>query len=155
MSEKEHPALKSFNTTWEAVKHIGGKALKWAAYGAIALAALSFIIPIAPTAGILGSIVSVFTGGAQGATWTAAVLTKAMTMGAVAGGMMGAASGVGSLGGALDERKQDCIADYEQAAVSRQRAAFMQQRSQSVGGGGSVAPGAGLGRTTQQQGLGI
>lgn len=144
MSSNEHPATKGFNTMWESVKHIGSKALKWAAYGAVALAVVSVITLVAPAAGLLGTVASWF-GAGNAAGWTFSAMMPFLQFGATAGAVMGAAAGVGSLSGALEERKQDAIADYEQANVARQRAALMRGAGQGMGVA-SVAPSAGMGR---------
>lgn len=149
----DHPALKNFNTPWEAIKHVGGKALKWAAYGAIAVAALSFIVPITPIVTALGGVASWFNAGsATGAMMS--VLVPALKIGATAGAVMGAVSGVGGLSKALDEKRLDTVADYDQAVVAKERAQLMaMQRGQGAGSG--VSPGiSGYGRG-QQPGVGV
>lgn len=140
----EHPGLKNFNPTWETIKHVGGKALKWAAVTALVVGAAP--IALGGLVGILPGL-SVF----QGAAWLGA---GALQSGAMIGAALGAISGVGGLGDALENRKQDAIADYEQAQVSRERAQMMARSAgQSVPSGG-VSPSAGYGRTSQQ-GVGI
>jgi hypothetical protein len=144
--------MKDFSKPWEAIKHVGGKALKWAAYGAVALAALSIIVPITPLAGLVGTVGG-WLGMGSTAGATTAVLTKVMTFGAVTGGIMGAAAGVGGLSGALDDAAADHVAMYEQNKVAQQRESLMRGRAQAMGAG-SVSPGASMGRA-QGQSLGM
>ncbi len=139
----EHPALKNLSPTWEGIKHIGGKALKWAAIGAIALAIVPGIIGTG-----IGALIPSFLGGsaAAGAGFFG---LGALQSGAILGGVAGGLLGVADVGKAIDERKQDAVADYEQAIVSRERAHLMaQQRGQGYSGG--VSPSSGYGRARGQ-----
>ncbi len=147
----EHPALKNFSPTWEGIKHIGGKALKYAAIGALTIGALA-MLPGAAIGALstlplgIGSVLSgVFsvTGIGSGSAMIGSGLLLGATVGGVAGGLLGAAD----VGKAVDERKQDAVADYEQAMVSRERAHLMaQQRGQGYSGGVSPSSGYGRGR---------
>jgi hypothetical protein len=125
-----HPALKNFSSTWEAVKIVGSKALKWAAVGAVALGGLA-LIPAAPL-GILSSVVTFLTGAES--SMGMATIVAGLIKGATIGGILGAVKGVGGVSKALEDRKQDVIADYEQANVANERAQLMARApSQAVG----------------------
>jgi|CXWL01.1.fsa_nt_gi hypothetical protein len=141
----EHPALKNFSPTWEGIKHIGGKALKWAAVGAIGLAVLPALLgAVAGSIPLLGGLV-----GGSAASGAGFFGLGALQSGAIIGGVLGGILGVADVGKAVDERKQDAIADFEQAIVSRERAHLMaQQRGQGYSGG--VSPSSGYGRARGQ-----
>ncbi len=144
----EHPALKSFSPTWEGIKHVAGKALKWAAWGA-AIAAV-FIAAPALGIGALSKaatwVVSKLGGGAVGATVTE-VMTWGLAKGAVAGAVLGGLAGVGGVAKAIEERKEDHIADYERAVVHEERSELIKrQRVAYNGQGGSVSPNVSFGQ---------
>lgn len=140
----DHPALKNFNTPWEAIKHVGGKALKWAAYGAIAFAVIPAI------GAVLASILPFVTAPAAMSFFAGGALQT----GAIVGAIFGAVSGVGGLSKALDEKRLDTVADYDQAVVAKERAQLMaMQRGHGAGGG--VSPGMGGYGRGPQPGVGV
>ena len=148
----QHPALKNFNTAWEAVKIVGSKALKWGAIAAITLAVLS---PLSWLGAGIGGLVSLFSASA-GSAIAGGALMSSLAVGGTIGAMLGAVKGVGGVSKALEEKKQDVIADYDQASVARERSQLMARASsRNMGGGGNVSPGRDYGRESQQQGVGI
>ena len=112
---EQHPALKNFNSTWESVKIIGAKALKWAAVSALVVGIPLMVL------GSTSAVVLPFTM-FEGVKWGG---LTALKIGGAAGAVMGAISGVGGLAEELDNSKRDAIADYEQALASRQRTQIM------------------------------
>lgn len=144
----EHPALKNFSSIWEGVKHVAGKALKWGAVAALAVGAVA-MLPAGIGAGVMGIVSTIF-GGSLGTATGLAVILPALKFGAVVGAVAGGISGLGGVGKAIDERKQDAVADYEQAMVSRERGQMMaMQRGGGQGYEGGVSPSAGYGRGRQ------
>lgn len=120
-----HPAAKGFSKTWETIKYVGGKALKWAAYGAIALGAASLVF--APVAAFLGGIGSFFTGSSLGVGAASGILSSilpGLTVGAIVGAVFGGVKGVAGAGEAVEEKWQDRMADYEnnEARIQRNQA---------------------------------
>lgn len=156
----EHPALKNFSPTWEGIKHVAGKALKWGAFAALAVGAVA-LLPAAFIGAVgsiplgIGSVLSSVLG-AVGVGTGAGIISGALLKGAVVGAVAGGISGLGGVGKAIDERKQDAVADYEQAMVSRERGQMMaMQRGGGQGYEGGVSPSAGYGRGRQaDQGIG-
>lgn len=132
MDTDEHPALKNFSPTWESIKHVTSKVLTWGAIAAVAFAfgpaVISTIVSILPGVKMLGV--------------AKAITLPALTTGATVGAIFGAIMGVSGLGKALDERRQDVIADGEQAMLARERQILLAQgRGQSFAPNSQVAIG--------------
>ncbi len=149
----QHPALKGFNPTWEGVKHVGGTAIKWAAYGAMAAGAIA--LPFAALGGGLGALGTIlssasFASGAASGAMT--VLSGALTVGAGAGAIGGAIKSLTNVDDAIANKKMDRIADADQALISQQRrqmmAQAMMQRPQNMQAGG-VSPNVNFGMAPQ------
>lgn len=117
----EHPALKNFSPTWEGIKHVAGKALKWAAWGAVGLGAL--VIAPAGIIGIGAKIVSLV--GIGEGTAGMALLIGGLTKGATIGAVLGAVSGVAGVGKAIREGQEDAIDDYDRNLLARERAVLL------------------------------
>lgn len=120
----EHPALKNFSPTWEGIKHFGKTMLKGAAYGAAGLAALSFIVPVTPLVTLIGALTPSFLGGSAAGAFVATIL-PIMKAGAIAGGAIGAVSGVAGVGKAIREGQEDAIDDYDRNLLARERAVLL------------------------------
>ena len=137
----KHPALKDFNPAWEGIKHVGLNSLKWAAYLAIAAVAVP-------------AFISVVTLGAFGTTWS----LLALGAGAAAGAVLGGIKGFTDVEPAINNSKMDRIADWDHAAVSRERHAMMNQnrgQGQTVASAGATQSpniGFGMGGKVNQQG---
>lgn len=116
MDSEEHPALKNFSPTWEGIKHVGGKILKWGALAAVAFAAGPALL------GTIGGAILPWAKAASGAQFLG---LPALQAGAWVGGLFGAITGISSIGKAIDERRQDVIADYEQNMLARERAVLL------------------------------
>ncbi len=132
----EHPALKNFSPTWEGIKHVAGKALKWAAVGA----AVVGLLAAAPALGVwaLTTVASWF-----GYTSTAgtAILVGGLIKGATIGAVLGGISGVGGVGKAIEESRQDHIANHEQMVVFEERNRLLKrQRNVEYAQSGGVSP---------------
>jgi hypothetical protein len=143
----EHPALKDFSPTWEGFKHIAGKALKWAAIGAVVLGGVA-LIPAAG-AGIIASAVNFVTGlfGVAASTPGTTLLLTALTKGAAVGAVLGWISGVGGVAKAIEERKMDRIEMHENIeAYEEKRELLSRQRAVYNGQGGNLSPNVGYGR---------
>ncbi len=149
----EHPALKEFSLTWEGIKHVGSKMLKGIVYGAAILGGLAVIPGVgAGLVGLLGSLVKV--GSATGAM--AAVTVPALKFGAMVGGILGAVSGISSLGKAIGEREQDVIADYEQNMLARERAVLLSRgRGQSFANSEAAIGNVAYRAPTKNQGMSV
>jgi hypothetical protein len=117
----EHPALKNFSPTWEGIKHVAGKALKWAAWGAVGLGAL--VIAPAGIVGI-GAKIASLVGIGQGTAGTA-LLIGGLTKGATIGAALGAISGIAGVGKAIREGREDAIDDYDRNLLARERAVLL------------------------------
>jgi len=123
----EHPALKNFSSIEAGFKHVLGKALKWAAWGAVALGALA-MAPAALT-GVATTIAGWF--GIEASAGTA-LLVAGLVKGATIGAVLGSISGLGGVFKAVEERKQDAMADYEQNMLVQERQALLSRgRGQS------------------------
>ncbi len=119
----EHPALKNFSSTWEGIKHVGGKILKWGALAAVAFAAGPALL------GMIGGAILPFAKALSGAQFLG---LPALQAGAVVGGLFGAITGISSVGKAVAESRDDAIADYEQNMLARERAVLLSRgRGQS------------------------
>jgi hypothetical protein len=132
---KENPALKDFSFTWETVKHVGAKAIKWAAYGALACG-----LVMAPFAvfggGPLGWVSSFFSANASGAATALGWIGGALSWGAVGGAIFGGIKGVADAGEAVKEKAEDHVADYQQNRMMEERQQLMaRQRQQGVAQG--------------------
>ncbi|MEZ5691717.1 MAG: hypothetical protein R3D71_08650 [Rickettsiales bacterium] len=157
----QHPAVEGFNPTLEGVKYVGGKLIKGAATGA---AVIGFLLLgggaiVTPIAALVGSVVPTMT--AAGAVSAAAGFGGSLTMAAMlpAAGVGAVASGLFALPGipkAIDERRMDMIADYDQMMVARERHRMMNiaRNQQAEYGQGVSAPTVGMGRNlAQNQGV--
>ncbi len=120
----EQAALKDFSPTWEGIKSVGGKALKWAAYGAIALGVL-FALP----AGVL----SIFSG-----AFAMETLGAALLKGAAVGAIFGAIKGIADMSTAIDDAKQEQLDRYDKNQSRKALAQRMRQQEQGA------APAAGM-----------
>ena len=118
----EHPALKDFSPTWEGFKHVAGKALKWAALGAVVLGAL--VMAPAAITGLATTVAGWF--GLTSAAGTS-LLVGGLIRGAVVGAALGAISGLGGVFKGVEEAKQDTIADYNMTLASKEREMYMAQ----------------------------
>lgn len=150
-NDREDPALKDYSPMWESVKHVAGKALKWAAVTALVFGGLALL----PSLGIggLGWLTSWATG-ASGTAVTLKVLTPILQLGATVGAVFGAVSGVGSLSEALGDAKDNAIADKASRDVAQQRAKLLRGQAQNVASN-NVSSGLGGQGRGQQQGVGI
>jgi len=147
----EHPALKDFSPTWEGFKHIAGKALKWAAIGAVALGLLA-LIPAAG-AGIIATAVNFVTGlfGVTASTPGTTILLAALTKGAMVGAVLGGISGVGGVAKAIEDRKMDKIEMHENLeAYNEKRELLDRQRVVYNGQGGNLSPNVNFGRGNER-----
>ena len=119
-----HPALKGFNRPLEMVKHVGKKALKWAAIAAIAGAVVLGVIPglLAMAGTSLGAVLNLIP--FVGDTLAGAVAEKSLSglasaamsglsFGAVAGAVVGGLSGAASADEGADEAAMRRIANHE------------------------------------------
>jgi hypothetical protein len=143
--------LKGFSSTWEAIKHVGGKVLKGAAKGALIVGAISaavaFFTPMGWMAGIAGLVG--LGGGMTG------IVTSGLLLGAAAGGGIGLLSGVGSAGEAVDEAQERAMLQSGQKAelARRERMAAYQEAAmaQRLGAGESIsAPNVGYGQAAER-----
>lgn len=138
----EHPALKDFSPTWEGFKHIAGKALKWAAWGAVALGLLA-LIPAA-SVGALGAVVEAaasFFGINAASSVGTSILMTGLLKGATIGAVLGGITGVGGVGKAIEESRQDHIANHEQMVVFEERNRLLKrQRNVEYAQSGGVSP---------------
>lgn len=155
-SNSNHPALKGFSSTWEAVKHVGKKTLKGAAkwgmilgIGGLVLAGLSMFTPI----GILATASSYLFG-------TTGIFTSlglaGLTAGAVGGAVIGALKGVGSADEAVQEAEERRILNYDRGSARAQRdMLFNIQAAQQMAAAQGVSPGAlPMGRGQNGPGIG-
>lgn len=112
----EHPALKNFSPTWEGIKHVGGKILKWGALVAVAFAA-------GPA--LLGTIGGAILPWAKALSGAQLLGMPALQAGAVIGGLFGAITGLSSVGKAVAESREDAIDDYDRNLLARERAVLL------------------------------
>lgn len=135
----DHPAMKKFNEPWEYVKHVGKKALRWAAKAAIIVGVAALVLSILP-AGILGvantltfGLTGLLTGSGAGFAWGS--LLGGVAAGAAVGGLLGGVSAVADAGDAVDERKEQAIAAYDRAEARAMRvnALELQAERQRIG----------------------
>lgn len=132
----EHPALKNFSPTWEGIKHVAGKALKWAAVGA----AVVGLLAAAPALGV-GALTTVASWFGYTSTAGTAILVGGLIKGATIGAVLGGISGVGGVGKAIEESRQDHIANHEQMVVFEERNRLLKrQRNVEYAQSGGVSP---------------
>lgn len=127
-----HPGLEGYSRTGEQVKHTLGKALKFAAWGAVLLG-VGMMVPFAPMATLATGISSVF--GLGGAASIGSSLLTLFAKGAIAGGAIGGAlglaRGLSGASAAADDEEEKRIASYERREVRNERlAALEMQRAQ-------------------------
>lgn len=122
--EDSHPALRGFNRPWAMIKHVAGKALKWAAIGAIAGALVIGAIGLiggGPAAAI-GSVLKLipfvgeYLGGKTAEVGLSAIMDfglKGLTFGAIAGSALGGLSGVVGAGDAADAQAETMVSNAQ------------------------------------------
>ena len=108
---------------FSAVKHVGGNAIRYAAYGAVAFAAIPLIIGMLP--------------------WIPAInvgVIAGLQYGAMAGGLLGAVTAVPGIGDAIKRDEQDKMFMEQQKLTFAQKQQLMAQQA-SLGGGMSAGAG--------------
>lgn len=160
----QHPALQGFSRTWESIKFVAGKTLRWMALGAIILGIGFCIIGGAvPAVGaVLGSLVPGWLGGAllvgKSTAAFASVAKAGLAWGAIGGAVFGALKGIAGAGEAVEDALQDRISDYNlNRATNERRQVMAAQRQQGLvaaagQASGPVAPT--IGRSGPESGRG-
>jgi hypothetical protein len=119
---------------WDGAGLVATKALKWAAYGAVGLAAIS--IPFIGIGGVASAALKLVTFGAvtpAAGTW---VLGEALINGAMLGGLFGAVKGTADLfgkDGELQDLKDEraMAQQNSQAAITAKRVALEHSQAQA------------------------
>lgn len=142
--EDNHPALKRFNRPLSMLKHVAGKALKWAAIGAIVGAVVIGLLPAvlgvgtSGAAALLSYVPLIGKGMATGVMESAAsgimaVALKGLTFGAIAGAALGGLKGVTGAGEAADTQAEMMVANAEnREARQLNREMMAMQREQQL-----------------------
>jgi hypothetical protein len=118
---------RGFSATWEAVKHVAKKAVKWAALAAVVAGVGGAVFGVMP---LLGAATAL-DGMIAGVQWGAAL-----------GAIAGAVSGMGGAADAVEDAREAAIAKERGAEVRQLRvAAIKQQQAARAGLPGGVSPG--------------
>lgn len=138
---------QGFSSSWEGIKHVAGKALKWAGYGALIMGVIA--LPVASVAGAAGGVLGLF-GVGSGSAAALSALAGPLSFGAYIGGAFGAVKGIATMGEAVEDARDDYRSQAQQQELAQQRRALMaQSRSQAVANGYSagVSPNVGFGQS--------
>ncbi len=122
--DSEHPGLGGYSRTWEQAKHVIGKTLKFAAWGAAITGALMLLSPVGGIASAIGAVSGLFgSGTVAGGIGSALIKTLVVgaVPGAVIGGALGLAKGIGGAGNAADDEEERRVAAYERREVRNER----------------------------------
>lgn len=142
--ELEHPAVKNFSPTWEGIKHVAYKALKWAVWGAV----IAGVFVAAPAMGIKAGATFIkwismgYLGGGTAATDLA---VWGLSHGALAGAVLGGLSGISGMEKAIEESRQDKIANYNQALIAHELQSSL-KKPRNIGLSGGISPEIGFGK---------
>jgi len=138
----QHPgSLSTMGKIWEGIKHVGSKALKWAAKAAIVGGIIGLIVaaPLALATGGVGSVLgptimgflNTITFGlipASGAVTAIGGLMTGLGLGAAVGGILGGVSGIGGASDAARDAEAESISNYERGEARELKMNALMQR---------------------------
>jgi hypothetical protein len=147
----EHPALSRFSAVASGIKHVAGKAFRWAAKAAVIGGLVLGALALAP-AGLAGAANALTfglaskVGFAAGGEWLMSGLITGLKFGAIGGAVLGAVSGLASAGDAVAEEKEQIMAAADNAELRERRNALFKQQQQTMQYAGGVRPNVGFGQ---------
>jgi len=119
----QHPgSLSTLGKIWEGVKHVGGKALKWAALGGAAALGIALLATVITPVGWVAGGIAALTGLALPMASSLAIA------GASVGALFGALKGVAGVQDGIKEAEAESITNYDRGEARVLKMNAIQQR---------------------------